>query len=197
MKAFLLYPDRDFDPTLLLSRRERGLRQQEKELARELEQSLPWNHAALCQDLGLNVLLDTMAGGDGFLFEAAMIGLLKGVTDSAVITYRQEIMRDCLESAAVVRQIYEIAIQALKGQRERHWSIMSRYPAGTLHQAVDVLGIFVASLKRLQAELSDDYFGIIDQYLKRLKFNSGVLVSAQLGRGNKGTDYVLRRPHRE
>jgi DNA mismatch repair ATPase MutS len=220
MKAFLLYPDRDFDPTLLLSRRERGLRQQEKELARELEQSLPWNHAALCQDLGLNVLLDTMAGGDGFLFEAAMIGLLKGVTDSAVITYRQEIMRDCLESAAVVRQIYEIVMQALKGQRERHWSIMSRYPAGTLHHAVDVLGVFVEGVKKLravadqnketfksrgfsrlfsmlQAELSDNYFAVIDQHLRRLKFSGGVLVSAQLSKGNKGTNYVLRRPHRE
>lgn len=220
MKAFLLYPDRDFDPTLLLSRRERGLRQQEKELARELEQSLPWNQAALCQDLGLNVLLNTMAEGDRFLFEAAMIGLLNGVTDPAVIAYRQEIMRDCLTSSAVVRQIYEIAVHALRGQRERHWSIISRYPAGTLHHAVDVLGVFVEALKKLrtvadqnietfrsqgfsrlfamlQAELSDDYFGVIDQHLRRLKFAGGVLVSAQLGTGNKGTNYVLRRPHRE
>jgi DNA mismatch repair ATPase MutS len=30
-----------------------------------------------------------------------------------------------------------------------------------------------------------------------LKFNSGTLVSAQLGRGNKGTNYVLRRRHHE
>jgi hypothetical protein len=49
----------------------------------------------------------------------------------------------------------------------------------------------------LQAELSDDYFGLIDQHLKRLKFSGGVLVSAQLGKGNKGTNYALRRPHRE
>lgn len=220
MKAFLLYPDRDFDPTLLLERRERGSRQRQQELERELEQSLPWNHAALSQDLGLNVLLDTMASGDGFVFAAAVVGLLQGVADPSVIAYRQDVMRDCLKSSAVVRQIYEIAIQALKGQREHRWSIVSRYPAGTLHQAVDVLGVFVASLRKLravadqnidtfkslgfsrlfamlQAELSDDYFGVIDQNLKRLKFNSGVLVSAQLGRGNKATDYVLRRPHRE
>ncbi len=220
MKAFLLYPDRDFDPTQLLPRRERGLRNEEKQLARELEQSLPWNHAALCQDLELNVLLNTMAGDNVFLLEAATVGLLKGVTDPGVIDYRQEVMRDCLKSAAVVRQIYKIAVQALKGQRERHWSIMSRYPDGTLHQAVDVLGVFVASLRKLravadqnietfksrgfsrlfamlQAELSDDYFGLIDQHLKRLKFNGGVLVSAQLGKGNKGTNYILRRPHRE
>ena len=220
MKAFLLYPDRDFDPTLLLERRERGSHQRQKELERELEQSLPWNHAALSQDLELNVLLKTMARGDALLFAVAMVGLLKGVADPSVIIYRQEIMRDCLKSGTVVRQIYEIAIQALKGQRERHWSIMSRYPAGTLHQAVDVLAVFVASLKKLravadqnaetfkspgfcrlftmlQAELSDDYFSLIDQHLKRLKFNGGVLVSAQLGKGNKGTNYVLRRPRRE
>jgi DNA mismatch repair ATPase MutS len=220
MKAFLLYPDRDFDPTLLLERRERGSHQRQKELERELEQSLPWNHAALSQDLELNVLLKTMARGDAFLFAVAMVGLLKGVADPSVIIYRQEIMRDCLESGTVVRQIYEIVIQALKGQRERHWSIMSRYPAGTLHHAVDVLGVFVEGLKKLravadqnkeafksrgfsrlfamlQAELSDNYFGIIDQHLRRLKFSDGVLVSAQLSKGNKGTNYVLRRPYRE
>ena len=44
-------------------------------------------------------------------------------------------------------------------------------------------------------ELDDAYFAAIDkQQLKRLKFNSGVLVSAGLARHFKGDKYILRRP---
>jgi len=43
-------------------------------------------------------------------------------------------------------------------------------------------------------ELGDDYFGIVDGHLKRLKFAGGLLVSAGLGEGNAGTGFVLRTP---
>ena len=49
----------------------------------------------------------------------------------------------------------------------------------------------------LQQELSDEYFDSIKKHLKMLEFKNGVLVSAELGKGNEGTDYVLRRPHVE
>jgi DNA mismatch repair ATPase MutS len=49
----------------------------------------------------------------------------------------------------------------------------------------------------LRRELSDDYFAEIEAHLRRLQFQEGVLVSGRLGTGNKGTDYVLRRPKRE
>jgi hypothetical protein len=89
-----------------------------------------------------------------------------------------------------------------------------------LHHAIDVLEVFVASLRRLrkladqnatkfesegfsrlfallQAELDDRYFSVIDQHLKRLKFRGGILISAKLGRGSKAGSYVLRRPRRD
>ena len=46
----------------------------------------------------------------------------------------------------------------------------------------------------LEAELSDEYFNTIQVHLKELKFRAGVLISAELGRGNKGENYVLRKP---
>lgn len=46
----------------------------------------------------------------------------------------------------------------------------------------------------LATELSDDYFVEVNERLKTLRFRGGVPVSAQLGRGNLGTDYVLREP---
>jgi DNA mismatch repair ATPase MutS len=220
MKAFLLYPDRDFDTTLLLSRRDRNSHLRQKDRSLDLEQALPWNHAALAEDLGLDILLKAMAGNDGFLFEVAMVGLLNGVLDTDVIRYRHDVLRDCLRHGAVLRDMYNIAIEALQAERKHYWTSIGRYPAGTLSHAVEVLQDFVESLTKLrkvadqnigkfessgfsrmfamlQAELGDEYFAAIDRHLKRLKFSGGVLVSARLGRGNKGTNYVLRRPYRD
>jgi DNA mismatch repair ATPase MutS len=216
MKAFLLYADRDFDPTLLLSRRDRTSHMRHREPGLDLAQGLPWNHATLRQDLGLDILLNSMARGDGFLFEAAMVALLNGVRDRDAIAYRQDVLRDCLRHGTALRQMYEIAVEALKGESKHYWPSVSRYPGGTLYHAVEVLSVFVDSLRKLReladqneksfnsqgfsrlfamlrAELSDGYFAEIDRHLKRLKFKGGVLVSAELGKGNKATGHALRR----
>lgn len=220
MKAFLSYPDRDFDQTLLLSRREKAMHQRQKDPALDLRQALPWNQVALVQDLGLNILLDAMAAGDQFLREAALIGLLSGITDERTIRYRQDVLHDCLTGRVVVREMYDIAVEALHGERKHHWFSLGRYPSGTLHHAVEVLEVFVASLRKLrqladknvggfesegflrlfrmlQTELDDRYFATVDRHLRRLRFRGGILISAKLGRGNKATGYILRRPHDE
>jgi DNA mismatch repair ATPase MutS len=46
----------------------------------------------------------------------------------------------------------------------------------------------------LERELGDDYFATIEGQLKELKFRQGVLMSAELGKGGVGKDYVLREP---
>ena len=45
----------------------------------------------------------------------------------------------------------------------------------------------------LDKELSDDYFWAIEDHLRLLKLRKGVLVSAELGKGNKGANYTLRK----
>ena len=52
-------------------------------------------------------------------------------------------------------------------------------------------------LSTLRSELSDDYFEIIESHLNKLRFRSGVLISAHLGIANKGTDYVLRSTRKD
>jgi hypothetical protein len=220
MKAFLMYPDRDFDPLQLLSRRERELRPRSSDQSLDLRQMLPPNEAALTQDLGLEILFNAMAGGDNFLFEVAKVAVLAGVADQQVILYRQRTLKDCLRHESVVQEMYQMAIEAIAEERKNYWGSFGRYPAGTLHHAVDVLQMFVGKLKRLRRiadehaekfqsdgflrlfavlkeELSDGYFAIIEDHLRRLKFRWGVLISAELGRGNKGANYVLRKPHHD
>ncbi len=194
MKAFLLYKDRDLD----------------------LRRELPRSEQALTQDLALHTLLDGMAQGDKFLFEVARKAVFFGLTEPGEIRYRQHVLKDCLKNASVVRAMYDIAVEAIEGERKHYWGFSSRYPGGILHGAVDALQLFVGHLASLRAladqhagrfesegfttlfatlktELSDEYFAVIKDHLRQLKFRDGVLVSAELGKGNKGARYVLRK----
>jgi DNA mismatch repair ATPase MutS len=220
MKAFLMYRDRDFDPMQLLSRRERNSRGSAKDQSLSLQQILPSNAAALTQDLGLDILFNAMALGDNFLSEVATVALLSSVNDPQTIRYREDILENCVRNEAAVREMYQIACEAISEERKRYWSLFRRYPSSVLHQAVDILQMLVAKLRQLrrmadyhaehfpsdgvtrlfamlETELSDEYFATIEQHLKRLQFRNGVLVSAQLGKGNKASNYVLRKPHQD
>ena len=193
MKVFLLYPDQDLD----------------------LEQALPSNEADLTQDLELNTLFNAMAQDDKYLFHVAKQVVLSSLDRPEVIRYRQDILRDCLAHPEVIRQIYQIPITAMERKRGKWMGIFTTYPSGILSSALTMLEMFVEQLKVLrqlvdahaagfesqgfrrffsmiQQELDDDYFGIVETHLKKLRFRGGVLLSAQLGRGNEGTNYVLR-----
>jgi len=211
MKAHLLYRDRDF------SLQQGSLATQPYRKVETRPKLLP-NEDALIQDLELNTLFNAMAGGDSFLLEAARQAVLSGLQDDVeTIWYRQTVLKDTLKNLSVVGSIYDIAVEAIEHEKRRWWGIFSKnYPSGTLHSAVELVQMFMgklAQLKRLadehsgqfesegfktffamlQAELADDYFTEVKAHLKALKFGNGVLVSAQLGEGNQGTHYVLRR----
>jgi Mismatch repair ATPase (MutS family) len=193
MKAFLMFKDSDFD----------------------LKQKLPPHEQILIQDLELDTLFGAMAGDDEFLLEVARKAVLSSVNDLDTILYRQAILEDCLHNVAVVREMYALAVEAIEKERKTYFSIYSRYPGSILHSAVEVLQLFVEMLKKLrniadkyaagfqsegftvllamlQKELSDEYFATIQNHLHELKFRDGVLISAELGAGNKGSDYILR-----
>ena len=195
MKAFLMHPTEDFDT----------------------QSGLPAHEPALAQDLELNTLLSVMASGDPLLFEVAKRALLLSLGDPAVVTYRQQILTDCLENPPIIRDLYDLAGEALQAEKTVWGSILGREaPRVLLGTSVRKMEILVTFLRRLRAaadehaprflspgltrffamlieELSDEYFDLIEGYLKELKFKGGVLMGAQLAAGNKGTGYRLRR----
>lgn len=195
MKVFLMYEDRNFD----------------------LQQELPSNKQALIQDLALDVLFNAMACGDDFLLEVARKAVLLGLNnDPDTILYRQDILKDCLKNSPIVRAIYDIAVESIESERKNYLSIFSRYPAAILHRSIEVLQMFVGMLRKLrsiadehiykfkskgftvffnmlQKELSDEYFATIQNHLRELRFREGILISAELGKGNKGVNYTLRK----
>jgi DNA mismatch repair ATPase MutS len=196
MKTFLLYRDHDFD----------------------LQQQLPPGAEAVIQDLELHTLFNAMALGDNVLLEVAKKVVLCGSSQPEPMLYRQDILRDCLRNSSVVKEIYKIAVESIEREKRDFWSILSDYPDSVLHRSVDVLQMFVGMLRRLRSiaeqrggdfesegfrtffamlrrELADDYFAVIKDHLRRLKFRGGVLISAGLGKGNKAKNYVLRKPN--
>jgi hypothetical protein len=197
VKAFLMHPDRDLD------------------LGREL----PVNHEVLVQDLELATLLGAMANGDKFLLDVAYRVVLARLVDPEAIAYRQRVLADCLQHPEVTRELYALAVEAIEGERRGWYFTPSERssPDTILHWALNVMQHLVGVLGKLRrvadehaasfrsdgfgrffsmlaAALDDEYFRTIGEHLKHLEFRGGVLMSAELGRGNKGTRYILRRP---
>jgi hypothetical protein len=197
MKAFLMYPDRDFGA----------------------QADLPEGAAALIEDLGLPALFTAMSGGDEFLYAVAERAVLTSLGDPQAIAYRQHALRDCLDQAPAVREMYDIAVAAVLGSKKIYRGIFSQSPESVLRWSMQMLTLFTGLLRRLRQiadthaagfrseafralfqtlarELGDDYFAAVDDHLGELRFRGGVLLSADLGKGNKGVGYVLRRPGR-
>jgi len=195
MKAFLMYKDHDFD----------------------LQRKLPPNEQALTQDLELNTLFNALALGDQFLFEVAKKAVLSSLNHPNMILYRQNILKDCLKNSSIVRDIYDIAVESIESKKKSWYGIFNKYPASILYNSINMLQMSVSMLKKLKniadkhadkfesegftaffamlnKELGDDFFVSVQNHLRELKFRDGVLISAELGKGNESTDYILRKP---
>jgi MutS domain V len=194
VKAFLMYPDRDF----------------------YLGQELPPNQTDLAADLELEVVLRAMADGDKFLFDVARLGLHAGLTNAEEIAYRQQVLADCIAQPVVVRDLYDVAIEALAGEKKVLGWIFRDSPETIVHRSRQLLEIYVDMFRRLRGiadthaasfrsegftrlfamlsrELGDDYLAEIEAHLGELAFRRGTLISATLGKGNRGTGYTVRR----
>jgi hypothetical protein len=180
-----------------------------------VEAPLPANADQLVHDLDLETLLVAMAGDDELVKTVSKVALLNGLVSPDDITYRQRVLTDCFKNPEIVREIYGLAVNAVRDQRKMFWFASHGSPTGMMSQSPQIIGMYMGYLKRLRAivdehcnafssdgwttlfsvlqdELSDDYFQLIDDHLKQLKFKSGMLLSARLSFANTGLDYVLR-----
>ena len=156
-----------------------------------------------------------MAAGDDFLARRGQRALLASLTSPEEITYRQQILADAVAQPAVVRRSLRHRGRGHRRGAEDFFGLMSKSPESRLYRAAKVLEMFSAMLKQLRLgrrraparfqsegfrqffamiteELDDAYLQTVDDHLKELGFGNGTLISASLGRGNKGVGYVLR-----
>jgi DNA mismatch repair ATPase MutS len=195
MKAFLLHRDRDFD----------------------LKRPPPSNESDLLRDLELETLLPAMAVKDELVFSVAKAALMAATSnDVETIEYRQAILKDCLRNPDTVRQLYSLAQESFE-RVKRIWTRFREYPSSSLDDSVARMRIFLDVLRKIRSlsdrhstdfrsdgfsnlfttlarELDDEYFALIEKQLNRLNFRNGVFVSAGLGKGLRGENYILRRP---
>lgn len=199
MKVRLLHPERDLD----------------------LEPQVAWQLRDLTDDdLELRRLYQAMAAGDVFLVDTAKKVVPLRVTDPEVIVYRQKALADCLANRTVVQQIYDVAVDAVEVRRKVFLGgLMSRNPEAILRRSVRILEFLTENLKQLRNlcdqhagqfrsagfrqllamiadQLSNDYLAQLDEHLGELHLPRGVLLSAQLGSGNKGERHTLHQPPR-
>jgi DNA mismatch repair ATPase MutS len=179
----------------------------------------PPSHADdLRRDLELTTVFDAMARGDRFLRPLVEEVVLASLVDPGEIRYRQDVLRDCLEQPATVRALYALAIAGLETKKRAYlfWALDS--PDALMSKSLRILELLAEVLRRLRAfadehaagfvsegftrlfatlrhELDDVYLSELDGHLRELSFRRGALISAELGRANRGTRYALRRPN--
>jgi hypothetical protein len=233
MKAFLLHRDQDFavKPELrdaifgaMMSGDLLAIFNVRRDIERKREPSPvlapTGNDAVLTQDLELVTLWNAIAASDEFLFEAAKRAVLSPLTDPGAIVYRQQVLADSLEHPEIVRQLYELAVEALDNERKAGGLWFRASPDSILHRSVQVLKLHVGVLKRLRQiadeqaagfrsegftrffamlreELADDYLQMVEQHLHTLEFKRGVFESAGLARGLRGRRYQVRTPREQ
>ena len=210
MRVLLMHRDRDFDSAQSLRELMYSYRRDDAKTPQ-----LTPEQQALIQDLELETLLRAMADEDGFLLEVTRRALLAGVTnDLDTVLYRQQVLRDCLKNAAIIRDLYNFTVQIIEKTRRSWWDLSSHYPPSVLYGASAILETVSSALKKLRTivegqadqfvsegftrlfsmlknELSDEYLQKIQDHLSELKFRKGVLLSARLGEWNESTNLNL------
>ncbi|KSQ21681.1 DNA mismatch repair protein MutS [Pseudomonas aeruginosa] len=195
MKAHLMYPHSDFD----------------------LQKSPPLHAEDLIQDLALDTLFDAMAVDDKFLRQVVRCTLLTSFDSTQeIVRYRQAVLRDCLANQAVLRDLYQLALDVLGLEQDIYLSFMTKYPSSIMHRSLKLLHQQIDLLRRLRRladeqaghftsdgfttlfglireEINDQYFVELTEHFQQLKLRKGFLISAALGPLNRGVSYCLRR----
>ena len=171
---------------------------------------------AMHADLGLGRMYAAMANGDAFLAEVARAVVPQPLQTVPEIRYRQAVLQDCIANPVAARALYRLATETLDAER-RIWGAGMRNAELVLSRAIESLDLLLGTLTELRAlagrsgagfasqafraffaqletDVDDAFLATARGHLAQLR-NRTVHVSARLGAGNRGTEYVLlRRP---
>ena len=209
MRVRLLFDDHDTAP-IVIPRNNQMLRQMLEETAEPVVEDL-------VDDLDLQTVWEAMAGDDPVLLLAARREFFAGPPSVDQVRYRHEVLLDTLAHPDAVRRLYRLADETLAAEREIYLGVLEDRGERLMSHSVRVLDMLVARLRelrrftaeqapqfssrgftRLFAEIADQlgepYLQEVERRLDELRFPEGFILSADLGPGNRGVGYVLRRP---
>ncbi|UIJ33733.1 hypothetical protein [Allobranchiibius sp. GilTou73] len=158
-----------------------------------------------------------MGGGDEFVRAVSAAVTNEPLADPDAIRYRQEVLEDGLRDPDALRRLHELAVDAIEAEAGVYHSAFRETGESLLRRSLKVLALFMDALRALHAlaeekaehatsraltrfyeqilaELDDAYLAELEQHAQTLRFPRGLVLSAHLGAGNAGTDYVLRSP---
>ncbi len=168
----------------------------------------------LVQDLGLNVIADSMASGDEFIKNVCLQTLTAPLLNKEDILFRQEIVKDALEHINIFKELYELSKEVLESKKKSFFWMLSKKPSGVLFSNVrmmeNLMG-FLDKLKKLASfnselsstgmknflekvkeNLTDEYMAELKRFLNTLEFRGGILFSAKLGVANRCDNFMPR-----
>ncbi|OPY39566.1 MAG: DNA mismatch repair protein MutS [Methanoregulaceae archaeon PtaU1.Bin059] len=216
MKPHLLFRNRDFCPAWgMLPKYPQPTRWRDREYEEQWA-LLPHVLRMVTQDLELDILFKSMAQGDRYLYEVAKNVVLLSVPDTGTILYRQDILRDCIRNTKVVREIYGICDESIEGYFKEFTWYTGKSADSVRGTSIRALTLFIGKLvllrkvaedhggtfesegfreffAMLKRELTDEYIVSLNAILGELSLPAGACITAELGKGNKGTNYTLQR----
>ncbi|MCL4344495.1 MAG: hypothetical protein JRN26_07810 [Nitrososphaerota archaeon] len=182
-----------------------------------INEKLPLNADDLIIDLGLNQVIETMAGNDKFIFDTCTKVLLTGVNDETEIAYRHDVLVDAINNPSIVEQMYQILNDASTKARNRLYFITKPHPIYLLYESISVLEIFIEVLGKIKTVVGDNsvyfksegfrsffkiifdefnlqYITMVMNHINNLRFNNGITFRCEIGSGNKLVNYILLKP---
>ncbi|WP_129408351.1 MutS-related protein [Marinitoga lauensis] len=192
MKVYLLYKNMNFN----------------------VDTKLPENYDELIVDFRLEPIFKAMSLNDDLVEKVSKKVILSYEKDIDTILYRQNIIKDCLKNPQIIKDLYNLATSAIENRQKYRLGIFISTPSSILNESINLLKMFLIMLKTLKniadknstkfesdgfknffqnikSHLNNEFFILAEKQLKDLTFENGIFIQAKLGKGNKGTDYVL------
>ena len=170
----------------------------------------------LWQDLELQKILDVMAQDDPVILDIARKTLLQPLTTTEEIYDRQDVLRDCLAHAELLKNVYHKLTDTLEARKKDLWWLKSSQASNRFYGAVLELknfheclcflrnfadqseGLFHSSglyhlLQDIQTLLDDDFLQQSKMLIRELEFRDGVLIELTLDQPQRAFGYHLVR----
>jgi DNA mismatch repair ATPase MutS len=166
MKAYLMFPDRDFNPNVdeLFGS---DVLTSDFELRRLLQQGLQngmpdpaqkpcFGHQQLSADLELSRVLKQMSGKDKIVLISCTSALFQPLLNADQISYRQNNLHDALQNRAAVRELYAITLETEKRESDSMYWLSSSYLDSTYSSAIELLKLYTEMLLKLRRVADDN-----------------------------------------
>ena len=184
-----------------------------------LEDQLPRHGQFLLEDLELRLILNAMSKGDELTEKVARHVLLSSTVGIQIetITYRQKVLKDYMQHAALIDKLYDLAGEVLEDRRKDWLGIFSSHPSSILSDARRSLLLYFDYLEEMQmmaeqhyqsfssegfkqffhqlnSKFNSSFLEQARQQLYEVEFNGGMSMDAQTSQGNKIGQVQLNNP---